>query len=567
MYNCKNCGGNLRFDIPSQRLKCPYCDSDYDCYEMEDVNTSSDEDSYDVTVFSCPACGAEIVSSDQSAAEFCSYCGSSVVLDSRLRREKRPQKIIPFKKTSEDCIKAYKAKLKGVVFAPSVLKDARFLENFRGIYVPYWSYGFSHKGPVSLTAKHEYRSGDYDVTDYYRVSGDIDTDYDGICYDASSSFDDNISEAIAPFHPGEMKDFVPSYLSGFYADVEDVPADTYIDDANNIVNEDAIRLVEQDRNAGKYPISRSAGTKTMNEKLSTVIHEPVSAMLPVWFLTWRDKDRVAYMTVNGQTGKVSADIPIDIRKYVVAALVCSVPLYFILNLLFSFTAPTSLFIAGVFALVSGIIYYEEIQSIIKRDTREMDRGYQRTKGIKKRVEMREERTSGSEKTGSVLDKYKKENREKAREQRKQQKQAVKKKKPFSHSLIHIGMIASVGLFLLNIMIYYVANDSLLGAIFNRNTINFLLIAAVFGLWELIIMDDDKKHAAYHPARGIIVSQLMAIVSAVINIIHPVSDIIYYVAMLVVYLGIFATLIQVILKYNLLITRPIPGLHDRGKEAP
>jgi hypothetical protein len=49
MYNCRNCGGNLRFDIPSQRLKCPYCDSDYDCYEFDSEESSDDKDSYDVT--------------------------------------------------------------------------------------------------------------------------------------------------------------------------------------------------------------------------------------------------------------------------------------------------------------------------------------------------------------------------------------------------------------------------------------------------------------------------------------------------------------------------------------
>ena len=36
MYQCRNCGGNLRFDIELQRLKCPYCLSDFDCYEVEE---------------------------------------------------------------------------------------------------------------------------------------------------------------------------------------------------------------------------------------------------------------------------------------------------------------------------------------------------------------------------------------------------------------------------------------------------------------------------------------------------------------------------------------------------
>ena len=98
MYQCRNCGGNLRFDIALQRLKCPYCSSDFDCYEIEETVAESglyqegpaevSDDTYEVSVFSCPACGGEIVSADQSVSEFCSYCGQTVVLEKKMRREK-----------------------------------------------------------------------------------------------------------------------------------------------------------------------------------------------------------------------------------------------------------------------------------------------------------------------------------------------------------------------------------------------------------------------------------------------------------------------------------------------
>lgn len=532
MYNCRSCGGNLRFDIPSQRLKCPYCESDYDCYEFEDKEISADSDSYDVTVFTCPACGGEIISNDQSAAEFCSYCGSSVVLESRLRKETRPRKILPFQKTSEDCINAYKSKLKGALFAPKELKDPKFLENFRGIYIPYWSYNFTQRGQVSLTSRHDYRKGDYDITDYYHVSGDIDAHYDGIFYDASAAFDDSISEAIAPFDPKQMKDFVPAYLSGFYADVADVPANVYQDQANDMVNEETLRVIQRDPNAGRYTISETKGLPGANKSLCTYVEEPTATMLPVWFLTWRDPDhnRVAYMAVNGQTGKVAADIPIDIRKYLLSSLLCAVPLYFILNFLFSFTAPTSLFLAGVFALITGIIHYEEISSIRKKDNRELDRGFQQIK--KKRAQAKE-------------------------------KKDKKKNTSFFERFVNIALTVSFIICILGIVIGFM-NGGLIEAIFNRFTLNMMLIMGVFILWWFTFLDGEDTNENYQPARGILGSQIAVILAAIINIIHPVSDIIYYVAMILVYIGIITTLIQIIRKYNLLITRPIPELHNRGK---
>lgn len=61
----------------------------------------------------------------------------------------------------------------------------------------------------------------------------------------------------------------------------------------------------------------------MSYALNTECKEAASAMLPVWFLSYRNKDRVAYATVNGQTGKVAADIPVDSRKFY------SVPFYWL----------------------------------------------------------------------------------------------------------------------------------------------------------------------------------------------------------------------------------------------
>lgn len=55
-------------------------------------------------------------------------------------------------------------------------------------------------------------------------------------------------------------------------------------------------------------------------------------MYPVWFLSYRNGDRVAYATVNGQTGKVVADMPLDTRKYLLASLLLFLPIFLLLNL-------------------------------------------------------------------------------------------------------------------------------------------------------------------------------------------------------------------------------------------
>ena len=167
MYECPNCGGNLRFDISSQQLACGYCNAKYDPYEVAKDKDAEESTNYEVTVFTCPQCAGEIYSTDNTAAGFCSFCGASTILTSRLRKEKRPDFIIPFQKTKEDCKTEYIKRVRRAVFAPKKLQHPDKIDSFRGIYMPYWVYYFTQKGPLHLKGTKEHRSGDYIIKQHY----------------------------------------------------------------------------------------------------------------------------------------------------------------------------------------------------------------------------------------------------------------------------------------------------------------------------------------------------------------------------------------------------------------
>ena len=81
MIECPGCGGNLKFDIASQKMHCDYCDSMFDPYDFDGKQKDAEEQElYEVTVFVCPQCGGELYSTDNAAAAFCSFCGASTSL-------------------------------------------------------------------------------------------------------------------------------------------------------------------------------------------------------------------------------------------------------------------------------------------------------------------------------------------------------------------------------------------------------------------------------------------------------------------------------------------------------
>lgn len=369
MYECPNCGGNLKFDIEQQLLKCDYCLTTQDPYKITKDKDAEEDNQFDVTVFTCPQCGGEIFATDNSAAEFCSFCGASTILDSRISKERRPAWIIPFSQTKDACKKAYGARLKRALFAPDALKDEKAIESFRGIYMPYWSYSISQKGNIAMKGKKSYRRGDYVYTNHYDMGGFIDAYYHDLSYDASSSFSDNISECIAPFHVKGMRKFTPSFLSGFYADTADVDRTLYEKDALNFA------MTNSRERINRVPEFSGIQFSLKDTDLHSKMERPERVMYPVWFMSYRKNDRVAYATVNGQTGKVAADIPIDIKKYIIGSLILAVPIFLLLNMNSVITATSVLNISILLEVVALITYLVEISRIHRRDSRKDDRGY------------------------------------------------------------------------------------------------------------------------------------------------------------------------------------------------
>ena len=153
MIECPGCGADLRFSIEEQRMVCGHCGNKYDPKAVPWGKEAALEENgeYETTVFSCPQCGGEILSTGNEAAQFCSYCGASVVLSGRVSRGKAPQFIIPFKIPKSASKELLIERAKKVHFVPRIYKDRNYLDRVIPYYIPYWSYDVEQKGEAALT--------------------------------------------------------------------------------------------------------------------------------------------------------------------------------------------------------------------------------------------------------------------------------------------------------------------------------------------------------------------------------------------------------------------------------
>ena len=361
----------MKFDIATQKLVCEYCANSEDPYAHPDGTQAKEDDSFDVTVFTCPQCGGEIYSMSTEATQYCTYCGSQVMLEGRLVNQNRPHRIIPFQKTKEDCKKIYQEVTKKALFAPRELKDPEFIDKFRGIYLPYWVYDYAQNGTVRLKGTRERGN----KTEYCDLSVDVDNTFSGITFDASSSFDDTLAAQIAPFKAQNMMDFTPAYLCGFYADTADVPEEVYEMAAETLVNEEAM-----DRIRAKFGDIHVDSIPDKTGSFHTVKTGQTAALLPVWFLTWRSGDRVAYAVVNGETGKMAADIPVDPKRYLTGSLLLALPIFLLLLFMPVMTGGTVLTASMVLGIFSAVMFSRSLYKMTRHEQRSDDLGYQATVG-------------------------------------------------------------------------------------------------------------------------------------------------------------------------------------------
>lgn len=324
MYGCPGCGSMMTFDIPSQQLKCTRCDRTMSIEEADQREARTAGSSFSVDLLTCPTCGAELRTMNTAAASFCSYCGSSVMLNRKESSMEAPDTIAPFQVTREQCFEEYQKTLKKSICADHRLKSGISPESFRAIYVPYYEYSAEVSG--STTLEGSYTRGD--KTYYYKTDVNLDHSYEHILHDASSEMPDAMSEKISRVDPSAFRPFSPAYISGFYADSPDRDPSEYTTFARAEAVRNGLTDVLKDIDDECTYSTGEAEKKLIN--LATAEHKGTT-LIPTWFMSIKNGNRVLYAVQNGVTGEMTADIPLDIPRFAIFVLLLAVPIFFLLN--------------------------------------------------------------------------------------------------------------------------------------------------------------------------------------------------------------------------------------------
>ena len=329
-YKCPACGGAIEFDSKSQKMKCPYCDTEFEVETLKELDEQMKREAMQeddlsgwqtdaggewqegetdgMSVYTCQSCGGEIIADETTGASNCPYCGNPVIMTEKFKGDLRPDLVIPFKLDKKAAKEAYYKHIKGRRLLPKAFRKENHIDEIKGVYVPFWLFDTDADATIRYRATKVrfWSDSDYDYTEtsHFLVHRGGSVGFEHVPVDGSSKMADDMMESIEPYNISDAVHFQTAYLAGYVADKYDVTAEDSVDRANQRVK----RSTEE-----VFAETVEGYTTVTPENTSVQFHGGKAryALYPVWLLntTWNGNQYVFAM--NGQTGKFVGDLPVD----------------------------------------------------------------------------------------------------------------------------------------------------------------------------------------------------------------------------------------------------------------
>lgn len=343
IYRCPNCGGEISFDAHTQKLNCPYCDTEFDIETLKEYNKEINKESKEemnwedtthctfedenLLVYSCESCGGQIISDKETIATHCPYCNNPVIFNKNVNGELKPDYIIPFSLDKEDAKMRFKEFYKNKPFLPKSFKDDQLLDEIKGLYVPFWVYH------CHADIYHQYRATKvrtfsdsryiYTETSHYLVTREGSVEFNNVPVDGASKIENEAMQSIEPFDFSQAVPFSNDYLAGYFADKYDVNVKDCESEANNRIRNSSDSLVRNTVSLYTSVHKEKASIELKNKNYDYYL-------LPVWFLNINWNNEKYTFMMNGQTGKFIGDLPADMKLFWKDAVVYMIILFIII---------------------------------------------------------------------------------------------------------------------------------------------------------------------------------------------------------------------------------------------
>ncbi len=336
-FKCPQCGATTAYSAADGGLTCAHCG--YTQAPSKGV-VGKRADEFEFTVetmqraaqgwgearkeMACQNCGALTSLPVENLTHTCSFCGSNKVIQREAPQDVlRPRFLVPFKLEAQACGDIARQWLGSSWMTPPSLQKAASLAQFAPIYLPFWTFdaitSADWKAEVGHTETRRYfEDGEWkerSETVWRWESGHVRLTIDDLLVTGSSRLSALLLGKILDFDLRALAPYEPSYLAGMQAQSYDVP----LEQAWEIGRQ---KMREKTRRAC---IDQASTSQVRNLSMSLDFAEESwrYILLPVYLNTYTYEGKPYQVMVNGQSGSIAGQRPVDWTRVwlAIAALV------------------------------------------------------------------------------------------------------------------------------------------------------------------------------------------------------------------------------------------------------
>lgn len=323
VYYCSNCGGIMEFDVKSQKLKCPNCDTEVNIvndknkivehnFNKRVAQTISVAEKQSSTM-QCKGCGAKVEVSKDCTATECPYCGSKYVLAEKQEESIVPDGVVPFKVDKREVKEKFSKWITKKWLAPAKLKNLYERGKIQGIYIPYWTFDadivcdYSAEGGKERKEKIKNSDGSVSektVVDWYNTHGCVKNFFDDVMIRGSNNLSASLLKGVEPYDLKKgLASYSPQYFSGYSAECYTVPIDDAHREANRIMESELRSMAEND--------VRRHYDRVRNVRIAPDYRKETykHILIPVYSTAYTYRNKNYTVLINGQTGKIKGGYP------------------------------------------------------------------------------------------------------------------------------------------------------------------------------------------------------------------------------------------------------------------
>lgn len=338
-FHCPQCDGITGYNTEDGGLSCAYCGyheaplapvlgkgAEQFEFKVETLRQASHGWGVERKEVVCQRCGAHTIVAPDVLTHTCPFCGSNKVIHHRAAQDVlRPRFLIPLKITAEQCTGQVRQWLGSSWMTPGTLRQLAHLAEFVPLYLPYWTFDATStaawKAQVGHTQTYTTGVGKNRRTRTRTVwrweSGSIKLVIDDLLVPGTSKLSQILLNQLGNFDTRDLQGYEAKFLAGMQAQAYDIG-----------LEEAWARGREQIRTQTKQACYRQASSQKIRSFSMELDFSDESwryVLLPVYVAVYQYQGKSYQVMVNGQTGKVGGQRPVDWVKVFLGMVAVTTP--------------------------------------------------------------------------------------------------------------------------------------------------------------------------------------------------------------------------------------------------